>query len=183
MALDGRRTTDRRPGPVSPAARRIPALRPVARRVPGRVHNGRRGRRPGRDPAGPRRVGRRHRGGPAARLGRAMTARRLVRLVVSLLATVPLMLGVRPAFAGDGSVPFKASYSGSAAFISQTTVQFKGSGNATHMGRITNLGTVNLTGPDASCDGGVANVNTELLTDEHGDTLTIVSQDVSCPTG
>jgi hypothetical protein len=112
-----------------------------------------------------------------------MTARRLVRLVLSLLATVPLMLGVRPAFAGDGSVPFKASYSGSAAFIGQTTVSFNGSGNATHMGRITNIGTVNLTGPDASCDGGIANVNTELLTDEHGDTLTIVSQDVSCPTG
>jgi hypothetical protein len=93
------------------------------------------------------------------------------------------MLGVRPAFAGDGSVPFKASYSGSAAFTSQTTVSFNGSGNATHMGRITNVGAVNLTGPDASCEGGIANVNTELLTDEHGDTLTIVSQDVSCPTG
>jgi len=26
-------------------------------------------------------------------------------------------------------------------------------------------------------------VNTEILTDAHGDTLTIVSQDVSCPTG
>jgi len=112
-----------------------------------------------------------------------MTARRLVRLAVTVLATVPLMLGLRPAFAGDGSVPFKASYSGSAAMTSQTTVSFNGSGSATHMGRVTNVGTISLTGPDPTCDNGIANTNTENLTDELGDTLTIVSQDVSCPTG
>jgi hypothetical protein len=103
--------------------------------------------------------------------------------VVTLLATVPLMLGLRPAFAGDGQLPFKASYSGSATFTSPTTVSFDGSGHATQMGRITNAGTIDLTGPDGSCSGGIANVNTETLTDNHGDTLTIVSQDVSCPTG
>jgi hypothetical protein len=111
-----------------------------------------------------------------------MTRRRVVLLAVTLLATVALGLAVRPAFAGDGSVPFKASYSGSAAMTSQTTVSFNGSGDATHMGRITNLGAVNVTGPDLSCDGGLANTNSEVLTDEHGDTLTIVSQDVACPT-
>jgi hypothetical protein len=112
-----------------------------------------------------------------------MTRRRLGWLALTLLATVSLMLAVRPAFAGDGQLPFQASYSGSAAMTSPTTVSFNGSGNATHMGRITNVGTIDLTGPDGSCSGGIANVNTETLTDNHGDTLTIVSQDVSCPTG
>lgn len=112
-----------------------------------------------------------------------MTRRRLSLLVGALLATVPLTMAVRPAFAGDGQLPFKASYSGRAANTGQTTVSFNGSGNATHLGRITNAGTIDLTGPDASCSGGIANVNTETLTDERGDTLTIVSQDVSCPTG
>jgi hypothetical protein len=111
-----------------------------------------------------------------------MTRRRLVRLVMSLLATVGLMVGVRPAFAGDGSVPFKASYSGSAALTGQATASFNGSGYATHLGRITNVGAVNVTGPDSSCGSGLANTNTEVLTDGHGDTLTIVSQDVACPT-
>ena len=112
-----------------------------------------------------------------------MTRRRLVGLAVSLLATVALGLGVRPAFAGDGSVPFKASYAGSAAMTSQTTVSFNGSGNATHMGWSTNTGTADITGPATSCAGGIANVNTETRTDNHGDTLTIVSIDVACPTG
>jgi hypothetical protein len=49
------------------------------------------------------------------------------------------------------------------------------------MGHITNVGTVVLNGPDGSCPGGIANLNTETLTDPAGDTLTISSQDVSCP--
>jgi hypothetical protein len=99
------------------------------------------------------------------------------------VATVPLMLGLRPAFAATVPLPFTATYSGSSAFTSQSTVSFLGSGTATHMGRITNVGTIVLSGPDSSCSGGIANVNTEILTDPDGDTLTISSQDVSCPIG
>lgn len=109
--------------------------------------------------------------------------RKLGQVAVVLGATVAVVLGVRPAFATAEPLPFSASYSGSAAFTSQTTVSFLGSGTATHMGRITIVGTVVLNGPDGSCSGGIANVNTETLTDRDGDTLTISSQDVACPTG
>jgi hypothetical protein len=109
--------------------------------------------------------------------------RRLGQVAVVLVATVPLALGVRAAFAATVPLPFEASYSGSSTFTSQSTVSFLGSGTATHLGRSTNVGTAVLNGPDASCAGGVANVNTETLTDPHGDTLTITSQDVACPTG
>ena len=51
------------------------------------------------------------------------------------------------------------------------------------MGHITNVGTAVITGPDSSCPGGVANVNTETFTNNDDDTLTIVSQDVACPEG
>ena len=108
---------------------------------------------------------------------------RLGKVAVVIAATVPLMLGVRPAFAVTVPLPFTATYSGSAAFTSQSTVSFLGSGTATHMGRITNVGTIVLNGPDGSCPGGIANVNTEILTGPDGDTLTITSQDVSCPIG
>jgi hypothetical protein len=65
----------------------------------------------------------------------------------------------------------------------QTTISFDGSGVATYMGHVTNLGAVVFTGPGSSCPGGIANVNTEVLTDNHGDTLTISSLDVGCPIG
>jgi hypothetical protein len=109
--------------------------------------------------------------------------RRLGKVAVVLLATAPLMVGVRPAFATTEPLPLRATYSGSAAFTSPSTVLFLGSGTATLMGRITNVGNVVLNGPDVTCSGGIATVNTETLTDPDGDTLTISSQDVACPTG
>jgi hypothetical protein len=109
--------------------------------------------------------------------------KRLGQVAVVLVATAPLLLGVPPAFATTAPLPFNATYSGSSAFTSPSTVSFLGSGTATHMGRITNVGTVVVTGPTGSCSGGNANVNTETLTDPNGDTLTISSQDVACPTG
>jgi hypothetical protein len=69
--------------------------------------------------------------------------RRLARVAAVLVAAVPLTLGVRQALANT-SLPFQASYSGSSAFTSQSSVSFLGSGTASHMGRITNVGTVVL---------------------------------------
>lgn len=49
------------------------------------------------------------------------------------------------------------------------------------MGAITTQGQAVIEGPSDSCPGGIVNVNTEILTDNDGNTLTIVSEDVACP--
>ena len=101
----------------------------------------------------------------------------------TLLALGTIGLGALSASAADDEHPFKASFSGRARLISQTTVSFIGTGRATHMGRITTDGLVVVTGPDSSCPGGLANVNVETLTAANGDKLTITARDVACPTG
>lgn len=93
------------------------------------------------------------------------------------------MLGVHPASAASGQTSFKVTLSGTATLTGETTVSFSGSGTGTRMGHTTNDGSVVLTGPDSSRPNGVANVNREKLTNNDGDTLTIMSQDVSCPIG
>jgi hypothetical protein len=101
----------------------------------------------------------------------------------ALVACTVLVVGGHAAFASSPQVPFRASLSGSVAMTSQTTLSFNGAGTATQMGRITNMGAIVVTGSDPSCPNSIANVNTETLTTIAGDTLTIVSQDVACPTG
>jgi hypothetical protein len=101
---------------------------------------------------------------------------------VVMVGAVVVLAG-QPAFAAGPNGLFKATFSGTAAFSSQTTTSFSGSGSATQLGHITTLGGAVITGSDSSCPGGVANVNTETFTDNDGDTLTITSQDVACPTG
>jgi hypothetical protein len=101
----------------------------------------------------------------------------------TLLALGTLGLSAFPASAAGHQHRFKASYSGRARLISQTTASFIGIGRATQMGRITTDGLVVVTGPDSSCPGGLANVNVETLTAANGDKLTITAQDVACPTG
>ena len=109
-----------------------------------------------------------------------MTNRFPPALVV--LATVGLLLlFTASAAAGSHAVPFKADFSGTAT-TSQSSSSFVGAGNASHMGHITTNGVADGFRPDSSCPGGVANTNTETLTAANGDTLTITSQDVACPT-
>jgi hypothetical protein len=107
---------------------------------------------------------------------------RLHQSVFALLAVGALMASPSVA-AANGQVPFRASFSGSAAFANPTTTVFAGTGAASHLGRITTSGYADITGSDSSCPGGVANINTETLTAANGDSLTVVSQDVACPTG
>ena len=108
---------------------------------------------------------------------------RVRRFAVGLLAVLLLLVSGATAFAKDHGVPFKADFSGSAVLTSPTTIVFAGSGNASHLGRISNTGNVLVTGPDGSCSGGVTAVNTETLTAANGDTLTVTSHDVTCLTG
>lgn len=104
-------------------------------------------------------------------------------VATAVIAGTVLVAGGHAAYASQPQVPFKATLAGIAAMTSQTTVSFTGTGIASHMGRITNAGRVVFTGSDPSCPNAIANVNTETLTTNAGDTLTIVSKDVACPTG
>jgi hypothetical protein len=89
---------------------------------------------------------------------------------------------VAHAGANDKDVPFSASFSGTVAFTSQTTVAFDGAGQATHMGRSSNAGVTTVVGPPnpAGC---IPNLNTETLTAANGDRLVIQSNDLACPIG
>lgn len=101
----------------------------------------------------------------------------------ALLALGALALGTSAASAASSQVPFKATFSGRAEILDPTTSGFTGAGTATHMGRIATEGRAYISGLNSSCPGGVANLNVETLTAASGDTLTISSQDVACPTG
>jgi hypothetical protein len=108
---------------------------------------------------------------------------RNIRMLVTLfIALGTLGLGASSASAAGGQVPFWGYYAGTAAFTSATTVSFSGTGVAKFLLLSANKGQIEITGPDSSCPGGLANVNTETLTAASGDSLTLTMNDVSCPT-
>ena len=113
-----------------------------------------------------------------------MTRKRRM-LVVMLIAMGTIGIGANSASAAAGhQVPFRASYSGTAAFNSTTgTALFTGTGIASHLGLSTNENHITVTGPDTSCPGGFANKNVETLTAGNGDKLMLTGpRDVGCPT-
>jgi hypothetical protein len=110
-------------------------------------------------------------------------AKRLNLLTATVLALASAAGGAASASAASAPIPFRASFSGSAAIASPVLTTFAGAGIATQMGTVSTRGHADITGPDPSCPGGVANINYETLTAANGDTLTIRSQDVACPTG
>jgi hypothetical protein len=105
-------------------------------------------------------------------------------LVMMLIAMGTIGVGAHSASAAAGhQVPFRASYSGTAAFTSATTALFTGTGIASHLGRSINVNHITVTGPATSCSGGFANINVETLTAANGDTLVLTGpHDVGCPT-
>jgi hypothetical protein len=107
------------------------------------------------------------------------------RLVLVALFIAPGLAGpgTTSADAAGHAVPFKGSFSGTAVFGGNGAPVFTGAGNATHMGRITNAGYVVFTNAPVTCAGGVPNDNYETLTAANGDSFTLVSHDVACPTG
>jgi hypothetical protein len=114
----------------------------------------------------------------------------LMRSMLLSLRPVVLAIGLMTvalpnlASAAPGSptgAPFRATYTGTGAFTSATTVQFNGTGTASLLGASTNHGDIAITGPDASCTNGLANTNTETLRAASGDVLVITMHDVSCP--
>jgi hypothetical protein len=110
----------------------------------------------------------------------------MIKLVsaAAILVAVGTLLAPDAASAQTHSLPLNATFSGAAAFTSQTTTSFTGAGTAILMGQIATVGHALITGSDnTNCTGGIANTNVETLTAANGDTLTISSADVACPTG
>jgi hypothetical protein len=105
-----------------------------------------------------------------------------VTLVAVLIALGAMGIRARSVAASGGQVPFNGSYSGTATLTSSTSATFSGTGIATQLGFSTNKGNSVVTGPDNSCPGGLANNHYETLTAANGDTLTLISYDVACPT-
>jgi hypothetical protein len=108
-----------------------------------------------------------------------------------MLATLLAAIGVccvalGPSAVARSDVPFEARLSGTAAFTSPTSVEFHGTGQATHLGRFTNGGVAILGAPTDGCpDGaqGIPNVHIETLTAADGDELAIRMVNLACPTG
>jgi hypothetical protein len=98
-----------------------------------------------------------------------------------LIALGTLGIGTNSVYANDRQVPFSAFYVGTISIASDMTPVFNGRGIATHLGQSTNEGHVVFTGGLPSCDGGILNNNTEILTAANGDSLTLVSHDLACP--
>jgi hypothetical protein len=101
-------------------------------------------------------------------------------LSVAVVVAIFALVGAMQATAGSDRVPFTARFSGAAQFTSTSTVEFEGSGQATHMGLITNFGDIVITGPPDEF-GCLPNTNTEFLTAANGDLLVLEMDDVSCP--
>ena len=109
--------------------------------------------------------------------------RKLCSLAAMLIALGTMGMGASSVHAAGNQVPFEGSYSGTAgADFAHGTVTFSGTGISTHLGRGTNEGHIQITGPDSSCPGGLANVNNETPTAANGDSLMLTSYDVACPT-
>jgi len=108
-------------------------------------------------------------------------------LMAILIAMGTIGIGANSASAAVGhQVPFRASFSGTAAFNSATgTALFTGTGIASHLGRSINVNHITVLGPVSCPRGeGFANKNVEKLTGANGDTLVLTGpHDVGCPTG
>ncbi|MDP9340711.1 MAG: hypothetical protein M3Q23_01110 [Actinomycetota bacterium] len=110
--------------------------------------------------------------------------RKLCTLAAMFTALGTIGMGANSAYAAGIQVPFRGSYSGMAVTdFSSGTVDFSGTGISTQLGLSANEGHLQVTGPDSSCAGGLANVRNETLTAANGDLLMLTSHDVACPIG
>jgi hypothetical protein len=104
------------------------------------------------------------------------------------------LLSDSPAFAGGATVPFYGSYEGSLVLTwlppsergMEASMTFTGVGISTYMGKGPDNGVAALHFDGTICPGGVPggvpHEHQETLTAANGDTLTILANDVACPT-
>jgi len=96
--------------------------------------------------------------------------------VAMLIALVFSAVSASSVLADSNQVPFKAYFSGSAAFTGPTTAVLNGSGNATYLGNTAYIGNVSDITPTPN---GLTDVLVETLTAANGDTLTILCNQVA----
>lgn len=107
-------------------------------------------------------------------------------LSIAAAAVAIGLVASTPANATSDGVPFQAQVSGTVAFTSPTTVEFRGGGQAPYLGKFVGSGVAILDAPTGTCPGGVPgipNVHTETLTAASSDQLVVRMVDVACPTG
>ena len=109
------------------------------------------------------------------------------KLLATLLATGGIcIVALGPPSAAHADVPFSARITGTAVFTSPTSVEFDGTGTATHLGLFTNDGLAILEPPTGGCPNGaqgIPNVHTETLIAANGDALVVRMVNLACPTG
>jgi hypothetical protein len=100
------------------------------------------------------------------------------------MTTVAFLMTPAVSAASAKPVPFKAYVSGAAITTSPTTVEVQGSGNASHLGRITNIGHIEAhpEQPSDTCPGFLS-YHWETFKAANGDTLKILSTDTACYVG
>ena len=94
--------------------------------------------------------------------------------LATLLAAIGVCCVAPGPAAARSDVPFKARFSGTAVFTSPTSVEFHGTGHATHLGRFTDGGVALLGLPTDGCPEGaqgIPAVHIETLTAANGDEL------------
>jgi hypothetical protein len=106
---------------------------------------------------------------------------RIGKLLVIGAATVMLLLsiGQSPALAAR-QVPFEGTYSGQIAFTSPATLEYSGSGIATHLGSSAISGYIEIQGTGI-CSSGYRIEEHVSIWAANGDQLTIVLREQSCP--
>ena len=107
--------------------------------------------------------------------------------LASLLVTVGVgVVAFGPVAGAESDMPFTARLSGTATFTSPTSVEFDGTGTATHLGLFTNDGLAILEPPTGGCPNGaqgIPNVHTETLIAANDDALVVRMVNLACPTG
>ena len=113
-----------------------------------------------------------------------MLTTKLRLAVAGVSAAALLFIGAGGSLASSAAVPFKVTLSGSAVLTSPTTVDVRGSGNASHLGLISAVGSI-VAHPEVPSDTcqGFLSYNSETLTAADGDTLNILSTDIACYVG
>jgi hypothetical protein len=103
------------------------------------------------------------------------------RVCAAILVAVGAVASEATVARADSPEPFRASYSGSVSFASDGHVHLDGTGIATHLGASSVSSYIEVIRP-AECPDGFVTQYFATLTAANGDTVSLLSDDVGCPT-